>query len=113
MNIDFKARQREREIRERTIDYLMKIFTKNAKDPDRIGRRVLYLQFILNGQRGFPVMTELAERLGVSLSCVSRGVSEREAELEALKNAKPSAGETNYFVKKSAPAETLEYDLRK
>lgn len=84
--MDFKQRQREREIRERTIDYLMKIFTRNAQDPERIGRRVLYMQFILDNEKVFPSMKDLADRLGVSSSAASQGVAAMLEELEGLRN---------------------------
>lgn len=86
MNDDFKTRQREREIREKAIEYLMEIFTRNAQDPERIGRRVLYMQFILDREKGFPSMKELAAKLRVTPSAASQGVAAMLEDLEALRN---------------------------
>jgi hypothetical protein len=79
---DIEARQ----TRDQTIRALLRWLMRDARDPTRIGRRVLILNYRLNGQPAGDRMLKLAKELGVSSARVSIAVADAEAEIFRIRN---------------------------
>jgi hypothetical protein len=86
LKMDFHRQVEDRRIRSETIDRLVALLTKNAREPERIGQRVLVMEFILSREKGFPVMKDLAQRMGVSPARASQAVAAMYEEIEAARN---------------------------
>ena len=73
-----------RQIKDATIREVIRKLTKGARDPERIGRRVLMWQFTLN-----PVgkKLSLAKQLGVAEATVSIALTDAHAALSELRKA--------------------------
>lgn len=78
-----------------TIKYVVRYLTKDAKDPERIGRRVLVWQYQLHRNESSEKVKSLAARLGVSQPRASRAIADAEASLFSIKSYQPiPAGES-------------------
>jgi hypothetical protein len=82
---DYKLDMLRRQAASDAIDSVIADLTGHAQDPEKIGRRVLVLQFVLAKEKGFPKLKDLAERLGVSPARASAWVSEY---VEVLEDAR-------------------------
>jgi hypothetical protein len=79
-----------RRIREQAIRDLLRELTTLARDPERIGRRVLALEYRLNRAAKGELLLTFAKRLGVSSARASVAVSDAEATLFELRKVTPS-----------------------
>ena len=77
----------ERKIRNKTVKRLISMLTKNANEPDRIGRRVLVLNWLLQEEENVKPQSQkhLAQILGVSEGRVSQMLSAVEDGLEKIR----------------------------
>lgn len=84
----FFAGSREPKIRAEAIKGVVALLTKNARDPERIGRRVLVLEWLLQDEEKIKSDSQklLAQSLGVTEGRVSQLVSAVEDALTKIKN---------------------------
>jgi hypothetical protein len=77
-----QQRIRDRLVRRDERRRILRLLTRSAYAPEKIGRRCILLDFALNGgQKG----KQVADRLGVSPSFVSKAIATLTAELEDTK----------------------------
>jgi uncharacterized protein YigA (DUF484 family) len=77
-----------RRIRDETIREVIRHLMQNARDPERIGRRVLAWDFKLREGEQREKLLTFAKTLGVSSARASTAVSEAEADLFEVRNVK-------------------------
>ena len=77
----------ERKVRNETVKMIVSMLTKNACEPDRIGRRVLVLNWLLQEKENVKPQSQknLAQILGVSEGRVSQMLSAIEDGLEKIR----------------------------
>lgn len=78
-----------RRIKDETVREVLRRLVKNAKDPERIGRRVLAWDFELRRGEQREKLLTFAQRLGVSSAAASQSVAEAEAALFEVRSLTP------------------------
>jgi hypothetical protein len=78
-----------RRIKDQTIREVIGKLTANARDPERIGRRVLAWEFKLRQAESGERLLQLAKRLGISVSGASQAVADAEGALIEIKHFTP------------------------
>ncbi len=74
------------QIREETIRCVIRHFLANAKDPGRIGRRVLMWDFALKDKERREKLRSFAASLNVSESSACESVADAEAAIYKVRN---------------------------
>jgi hypothetical protein len=72
-------------IREQTVREVIRYLTKDARDLERIGRRVLLWEYQLRRKESEEKVISLAQRLGVSQPRVSKALADVQESLLAIK----------------------------
>ena len=72
-------------IRDENTRELVFHLCKNARDPERIGRRLLVMEYQLQRKASSEKVIDLAKRLGVSQPRASKALADSEAALFAIK----------------------------
>lgn len=80
----------ERQIRDETMKRLVSILTRNANEPETIGRRVVVLEWFLQDENSIQPLKQkdLAQRLGVTEGRVSQMLSVVEDDLATIRKEK-------------------------